>query len=1097
MPPASPPPDQRHTADDLSPLSDEDVGILYQIITAAERDSNVEAHPFRAIFTSYDTVLAQHGLNPDHDQIYLRFLLRLGGNRRTAETLYDSFEALLAELGIQIEINLEQEEIQDVTRSVDATARSSPQLRTRSQTGSESEIRSGRASSHTVADQRGDIGTEARVRSSSHASMAGAQGDQVARAKDRPSTRASTRPSERTQHQQFASQPAHQPPRGRLTATEFASNLQHVQRRHASASATRTSSYFDRNILPHHLRTRSNQHHSTQGREDFSLTGHNHQYLSHDLEQSTDGHGCGNHFSEDQSQAYQIDGRELFYQPTEAQLLRDADSFQQFRVLALTRKALSRWRVAALDSQNRNGRMDDIAQNFDFGILLRQSFDQWRGTFQLRMQAIATERYFAQLQQRAQRARDLYLMTKAFTHWQQITKDRIKRAVQARRHVLSIKYFNAWLELTVVNHRKVQLQGQRKFCDIWHRRYQTSIKTNQTASLARRQNLIKTAYWRWFWAFCERRAPQWKARRLQTTVFNHWSILTQRNLYREYEVIVRKDEAVKKASFLQWLQQARSALSNGKAAETFHRQKITARSILACQRALKFAPLIRQVANMTDWRVAGSTFTLLVNRVRTEHQAKKINQLRALRNAWTTWNDTLRWQTLEARIDDRVLVQALYRWVLAERCVLLQRLREQRCMHRCLRSLVSQCHARMTTQTAVLDDFEKKRRTRAAKMVIKCWRQAVDSCKENANVALEFEAPRIGQEAIFTWTEKMNHFRKIDKWADDASYYFRTMRFLKHWRVAAAEAKRRRYREAYAQVRRQNKMRIASNCLQIWRVRTQAIIDMQEQAQSNDQRQLVQYGISLFDHWRTRHGFLVERQGQVALESDRRFAHKQLDNWMARYRNQAQFKELARVHAGLRISNMAFGWLHKLHLQVIELKGRENNAESLRRWYVKRHFHNLFWQWREELAMKVAEKHAKKQDGFAQRPAFTARAQRMEPRPDAEGEDEAAGRAEDWPEYDKDFDLGDWIPALEVQAGSTPVPGYLSTPSKRAARARFMAGMSTTPAGEPARTPSTLRMRTQPGRDARSVRRSELGRSSVDFNRSAFGPIQEASPMTP
>ncbi|KAL8801435.1 MAG: hypothetical protein Q9182_004452 [Xanthomendoza sp. 2 TL-2023] len=1097
MPPASPPPDQQHTADDFSPLSDEDVGILYQIITAAERDSNVEAHPFRAVFASYDTVLAQHGLNPDHDQIYLRFLLRLGGNRRTGETLYYSFEALLAELGIQIEINLEQDEIQDVTRSVDATARTSPQLRTRSQTGSESGIRSGRASSHTVADQRGDIGTNARVRSSSRTSMAGAQGDQIARTRDRPSTRASTRPSERSQHQQLANQPTRQPPRGRLTATEFASNLQHVQRRHASASATRTNSHLDRNTLPHRLRTRSNEHHSTQGVEDFSLTGHDHQHLSRGLEQSADGYDRGNQFSGDQGQAYHIDGRELFYQPTEAQLLRDADSFQQFRVLALTRKTLSRWRIAALDSRERNGRMDDLAQNFDLGILLRQSFDQWRGMFQLRMQAVATERYFAQLQQRAQRARDLYLMTKAFTHWQQITNDRIQRAVQARRHVLSIKYFNAWLELTVVNHRKVQLQGQKKFCDIWHRRYQTSIKTNHTASLARRHNLIKTAYWKWFWAFCEQRAPQWKARRLQTTVFNHWSTLSQRNLYREYEVIVRKDEAVKKASFLQWLQRTRSALSNGKAAETFHRQNLTARSILACRRALKFAPLIRQVANMVDWRVAGSTFAVLVNRVRTEQQAKKINQLRALRNAWTTWNDTLRWQTLEARIDDRVLVQALYRWVLAERCVLLQRLHEQRSTRLCLRNLVGQRRARMTTQTAALDDFEKKRRTRAAKLAIKCWRQTVDSCKEDANVALEFEAPRIAQEAISTWTEKMNHFRKIDKWADDASYYFRTVRFLKHWRAAAAEAKRRRYREAYTHIRRQNKIKIASDCLQIWRVRTKAIIDMQEQAHLNDQRQLVQYGISLFDRWRNRHGFLIERRDQVALESDRRFAHKQLDNWMVRYRNQAQFKELARVNAGLRISNMAFGWLHKLHLQVIELKGRENNAESLRRWYVKRHFHNLFRQWREELAMKVAEKHGRKQDRFAQRPVSTARAQRLEPRPGAEGEDEAAGRAEDWTEFDKDFDLGDWIPALEVQAGSTPVPGYLSTPSKRAARARFIAGMSTTPAGEPARTPSTFRLRTQLGRDARSVRRNELGRSGVDFIRSAFGPIQEASPMTP
>jgi len=63
---------------------------------------------------------------------------------------------------------------------------------------------------------------------------------------------------------------------------------------------------------------------------------------------------------------------------------------------------------------------------------------------------------------------------------------------------------------------------------------------------------------------------------------------------------------------------------------------------------------------------------------------------------------------------------------------------------------------------------------------------------------------------------------------------------------------------------------------------------------------------------------------------------------------------------------------------------------------------------------------------------------------DWEGRDTGDGRStgqregDEFPTEDDNFELGDWIPALEAQSNMTPLPGYLSTPSKRAARARAM-----------------------------------------------------------
>ncbi|KAL9606632.1 MAG: hypothetical protein Q9179_000218 [Wetmoreana sp. 5 TL-2023] len=1075
MPPASPPSHQQNTIDDNSPLSDE-----------AEQDSDVQAHPFRSIFAAYDTVLAQYGLDPDHDQIYLRFLLRLGGKRQNGKALYENFESLLAELGIQIEINTEENEIQDVTRSINAAIEDSPDLQTRSEAGSNSGIRSRRASFHSMVEAENEGSKPARIRSSSRASITGFHRDQIGSSTDRPSTRATIRPTERYNRQSLLRQPAAESTRGRLTAREFASNLQHYQRRRASASDSQTHVQMNHRTTRRQSRTQSAQRSLVQAEVNLASAGNDSQGFWHEEEREGDGVDRNNRLTGNYEQAYRADHRELFYQPNETQLLRDVDTFQHFKMRAVLRDSISRWRVVMLDSRKLHDLMDHRARNYDLATLLRQSFDLWRSKLQLNVQAAAAERYYLQLEQRAHKARDLYLITKAFTHWQQVAFDRVKCIKEARHQILRVKYFNAWLEHTVVNQQKVRRQGQRKLYSLWHQRYSNSLEQGGKASLTRTRNLLKTAYWKWFWSFCERRAPQWHNGRLRSSLFSHWALFSQRRSYQEYEATVRRDHVVKKICFTKWLQQARFTLSKSREADMFRQQKIAARSLLECRKAIRYAPLVRQVTNMADWRIAGSTFASLVNIIRTQQQANKVNELRVMRNAWTAWNDRLRWQTLEDQIDDRVLVQTLYRWVLAERCILQQRLREQRIMHTCLRKLIDGHRARAKSRRAIGDGLSKKRQVRILRSIIHSWRHCVNVCLRDAQIAFNFEAPRIAQEAISAWTAKRNHLCKLEKWAVDASYYFRTVRFIRLWRAAAAEVKRQKIRDAYAQVRRQNKVKLVRSCLQIWSDRTQRVTDMEEHSGSYDQSRLLGIGTSLFDHWRNRHSFLVDRQNQTTLEFDQRFAHNQLDKWIERHRSHAQKEELARVNAELRISNVAFGWLHKLHLRVIELKGRESNAESLRRWYEKRHFHNLLRQWHERLA--------KRRDQPLPPPVYSSRARRLGLRSEAEGQEEAAGRAEEWTAFDEGFNLGDWIPALDAQASSTtPLPGYLSTPSKRAARARGLVRMSTTPAG----TPFAARLHLQLGKEPRSVRRGDLGRSNAGFSGSAFGPIPETSPRTP
>ena len=103
-------------------------------------------------------------------------------------------------------------------------------------------------------------------------------------------------------------------------------------------------------------------------------------------------------------------------------------------------------------------------------------------------------------------------------------------------------------------------------------------------------------------------------------------------------------------------------------------------------------------------------------------------------------------------------------------------------------------------------------------------------------------------------------------------------------------------------------------------------------------------------------------------------------------------------------------------------------------------------------------------------------------------------------EVKDEFDLAEWIPASEAQSSSTPLPGYLSTPSKRAARARALTRAPLTPTTSNVfATPLLQRMRVYPATDSRPARRSnlgrvELGRSVGDTRATGFNDILEDEP---
>ena len=1022
------------------------------------------------MYAAYETILPQNGLHPDHDQIYLPYLYRLGGKREEEQSLYESFESLLAELGFQIEFVADGEGVEEITNNLGAEHGDEDAAIGHRGNTNGSRRRSRRASFNSTYDAEDESTRASRQRDTSRNSMSRLETSQSAVLDTRPSTRATTRRTEKTGANALSSKPpAVQTRRGRLTAEEFAKNFARSQRRRSSPSSEGNR---QTNVRPASTASSRNaRSHTASSVDNTSMTASDHGRNT--IQASAAPH--------DVQPPYLLGQNERFYNPSKTQLLRDAHDFHNYRIRSVARDAVDKWCFAAFQARDQHEHMERLAAAHDKEILLRQAFEHWRLRLHAKKQAAEIEHFFNRLERRATRARDLLLLAKAFSHWAQCTQEEVLRTSDARQHVLSTKYFRAWREITVINQLKMRRQGLRKFFRIWKQRYVQTLTDDIKAELKLHESLSRNAYWHWFWVFCERRAPIWRAGRLKRKYLFQWVANFRSDVRLNQQVILQSINSSKKNILLPWLEKARIIISTRREADAFNERKQAIHTLQAWRETALYAPLARQVSNMVDWRVASETFANFVIRYRFEKQAESVNRLRILRTAWTQWNDRLRWQSLAHRIDDRHLLESLYKWVVAERHTLLQRLSEERLKQLIFFKLKQYCTLRQAERESgrrIIEEIQRKTHMRS---IIRHWYSQLGSHAQDERIAFEFRAPKLAQDTLQLWSGASAHVRDLHSMAKHAKFYFFTRKCYKRWQSATTNSKRQKRRNAYVQVRRRSKMNLAAGVLREWRNVSAQNQDMQQQASLVDQNRLLQMGTNLFDQWRDQSDLRRDQDQRATQHYERRLLERHLYTWIERLEDQARLEETAELNYEMHVKNIALGWFNKLRLKIIELKGREAKAENLSAWYEKRHSRNILRHWHDQTAGKL--------DRPQQDTTFSSRIKRARPPAEADDRDGPTKRAEDW----TDFDIGDWIPALEAQSSSTPLPGYLSTPSKRAARARALVRASTTPAG----TPFEHRHRSQIGLTPRTSRRGAFGKSTTALKGSTFGVIIEDSPRTP
>ncbi|KAL3468024.1 Sfi1 spindle body protein-domain-containing protein [Aspergillus heterothallicus] len=1064
MPPV---PAQRRALSHEDPaLSDEDVGFLFQIINRAERYPDADRLPYRVLFKEYDAAIEEHGPQADPRLALMRFLFKMGGKDVKGDTLFEKFEDLLQQSGIVIEFGNEENDTDAHTDNVPDIEPPSKIMTSRENTTQSIQTpRRRRASFNSMYDAGDDPTTRSFInRPSSRSSLSRLQTGKPEFQIPTPAANKGTESTDRTQliaqfmdvgRRLISKMDSYRPAQKR---SEELSSAVHKDRskRMAEASRVREKSSESRRVG------------SGSSDSDFEEN-------VEDLEYEAEGDlSVG---TQDISEPIEKPALppEMLYRPSLSDLLRDASTFNMYRHRAINRRILTQWMKKGAQARQAHQNMELVAVNRDRVTLLRQAFGTWSSIIQNKRQVARTERFFKHLEERAARARDLYLMTKAFTHWAAVASDELERTTAARRHILGVKYFNAWREITAVNVLKAQRFALHRPLQALKRKVDHIKGLESQAVLHHDSKLKHGFYWQWFWNLCERRAPRWHDYCVKRRALLSWLQKFRTNRECIQEIDMNNKHSMLRSALQVLSSRSKAIVSAEKDAVSIQHRRVLQNSFGEWKLQARLAPAASRVADTADHHILRSAYNQWSKRIDMLNQARDMDRRRIMRNLWVAWNDTLRCQALNTRIEERLKIEAMYKWILAERFRLMQRIRERRIKREVFSTFVTNVRETYTQLLHRADNYEDRRNDDLLRSKLDSWRNRLALQHQREDMAFEFYAPRLVQESLVAWRSKLEHVGKLEEWSRNANFYFAATRTLKRWHAARVDSAKRRRQEAYARVRRLIKINLASKAFSAWRSKTQDVVEMEQQALQLDRGKSLDIVSELLDRWHEQTARRLHECDEADISYFKKIAYGQLIRWAEGVVECRQLEEQAISVYRLHVLGQANASLRKLSFRVFQIHSNAETAEAMKERNLRKHSRGMFRLWVDKARMNLE---ARDSPGPLRSPTRNISRSAIS--------DTEPSIFDPW-HVETPFKLNDFVPELQPPS-ATPLatPSYMTSPSRRAARARALARASTTPA-TPLQTPFASRLLregvslpTTSSRPNRSGRRTPLG-TSVRF----------------
>jgi protein SFI1 len=728
---------------------------------------------------------------------------------------------------------------------------------------------------------------------------------------------------------------------------------------------------------------------------------------------------------------------------------------------SLPRRILPFWLEKAAQLQEHHRNLDELAVKHDSNVLLTIALASWQKLWLERRQVRDRKKFYAYLEWRAAKARDSYLMVNCLQRWSNAAQDQVDRTTWARQHILRTRVFNAWAEITVANEFKVRRQVLSKFFSAWRQRYANVSASNNYAIQRYEDNLVEKTYWRWIHKKLDARATAWwaegaKRRSLFNVIAVYHSTWENNRTAEE----ARRNRFEWNALRI-WREKTNERTRQREQAAEFYQTKISRKAFQKWHGEARVVPARTVIQTDVKQRLLRDTFDIWLHRTRQEKHAAEVDRGKILREAVTTWRHKYRSQRIRDMVEWRIKAEALKRWMEAYGSVLLEKKEKETWLRGIYQTWVEKTRILRDERLRLEHIAHSHLVQKSQKSILGRWSEQTQIRREQESTALTIYQPRLLQKAVTQWSERTQHLQKLEGRANDADFYFLTTKSIKRWRASTEASKREKRKVAYTQARRTIKINLATGVLRNWRRQAQHILDLQDQAQAVRQNKIVVLGMEIFDQWRAQAAELAE------LESvwREKVLRKHFSVWRERSNAYQALENEAILTYQEKRETRAF---KKWNLAALQLNAQTNYAYDIREKNAKRTFRKMLTYWRQKAALKRPPKIPE-----------------PEAPPDELG---ATARAETWSEYGDGAE--DEANGLNEAVPSTPIPGYLSTPSKRSERVMAVAARFSTTPKAPLSTPFERQLRAQySGGQLHSFRKG-TGRSTMGMGR-GFDDIEE------
>lgn len=629
----------------------------------------------------------------------------------------------------------------------------------------------------------------------------------------------------------------------------------------------------------------------------------------------------------------------------DAQLHDIMDAFHGMSEIRLIRRCVHTWHDAFLTQSSRNEANYARATAHDGRTLLRQAIDTLLGVAQVKAKARQEEEYFKGLERRAELGRDFMITEKGFKHWYVRHLDLKARTLRAGRLVLAMRYFRRWRNITAENNTKARQLPLRKCLERWRTRTLKRQLVHEQAAAHHEESLQKRLFKEWFWQLCARKADDLHQERSARRALRQWSDRSQHLQDMSQEAQTRSSSRPLYAAMqkLHSTLQERQQANAGAQAHYEQKARLNCMQILVIQG--KLSPLEKTMSLRVTLTLQRKAFSVWNANLSLTRQAAQVDRKRVLQNAWTKWNDALRTRALAQRIDERLLVEMMYKWVLQERLSLFRRSQETRLARHALlllHSAVDDYRSTLDGRVAIFAENQRRRKLASSMVHLNlAFRRHEDAERK----AIEFVNSRALPDVLSEWKRKSEHARKLAKMAGDARWYCLASSALKTWRARTTEHQHQRRRDAYVQIRARVKHKMASKCFTTWRTKGMEIQSMKEESQRRAKNRLFTTGIQAFDQWREAARAQREHEVQAANIDDQRLMLSAFSALMARHSEDATLEQRAiafRVDSDLTLQASA---LKSLQWATFTASQQIKTADALLIRNQDKHVKNMLRHW--------------------------------------------------------------------------------------------------------------------------------------------------------